>query len=256
MKVLIIEDEHRAAERLKRMILAHDGDIEILSILDSIDKSVEWLNSNPHPDLIFLDIHISDGLSFDIFKQVDIDSSIVFTTAYDKYALKAFEMNSIDYLLKPIDKDKLKKSIDKYHNFKNTFSSDNSAVDINKLIASISEVTKDHKSRFLINKGDAFEIVNINDIAYFYAEEKVTFILTKDKKRHMIDDSLDNLINELNPKVFHRINRQVIVAIDSISKINNYFNYKLILDLKPKVDNLNTIISRAKVKEFKEWVKG
>ncbi len=256
MNVIIIEDENRAAERLKSMILEIDSGIEVLAILDSIDSTVNWLKNNPQPDLIFLDIHLSDGLSFNIFQQVQIDTAIIFTTAYDEYALKAFEINSIDYLLKPIDATKLKASIDKFNRLKSAYSSKSTNIDIDKLLGSISGSQKSYKSRFLINKGDSLEIVKIDDIAYFYSEDKVTFIRTKDKKRYMIDESLDTLAEKLNPKRFYRINRQMIVFIDSISKISNFFNYKLILELNPEAVNLNTVISRAKVKEFKEWVKG
>jgi len=256
MRVLIIEDEQRAADRLKKMILAIDSSIEIISILDSIDSSVEWLKTNTHPELIFLDIHLSDGLSFNIFKQVEINCPIIFTTAFDQYALKAFEINSIDYLLKPINKDKLKFSLDKFHSIKNSFISSNNEIDLEKILSSISKKSKSYKSRFLVSKSDSLIIINVNEIAYFYSEDKVSFIMTKNKKRYILDDSLDTLISELDPKLFYRINRQIIVSIDSITKINSFFNYKLKLDLIPNIENLNTVISRAKVKEFKDWVKG
>jgi len=254
MNVLIIEDEIRAAKRLKNLITSIEENINVLSILDGIDNSVQWFRNNPHPDLLFLDIQLSDGLSFNIFKQVNVNCPVVFTTAYDEYALKAFELNSIDYLLKPINIEKLKKSIDKYHKLKQNFISGNFNPDLNKILSNLSMNSKVYKSRFLINKPDSLVLVNTSDIAYFYAEEKVTFIITKDNKRHILDDSLDKTIIDLDPSQFYRINRQVIVSINCISKINNYFNYKLKLDLTPKRDNLNTVISRAKVKEFKEWV--
>jgi len=254
LKVLIIEDEQRAAERLKKMVLSIDSSIEVLKILDSIDNSVDWLKNNIHPDLIFLDIHLSDGLSFNIFKQITINCPIIFTTAFDQYALKAFEINSIDYLLKPIDKNKLEVSIEKYHSIKNSFTSETN-IDLQKLLSSISNKTNTFRSRFLINKNDSLLIINIREIAYFYSEDKVSFIMTKDKKRYMFDESLDTIINELDPSIFHRINRQIIVSIDSIVKINNFFNYKLKLELNPNAEHLNTVISRAKVKEFKEWLR-
>ncbi len=254
MKVLIIEDEIRAANRLKNLITGIDSSIEVLSILDSIDNSVTWLKNNPHPDLLFLDIQLSDGLSFNIFKQVNVNCPIIFTTAYDEYALRAFEINSIDYLLKPIEIGKLKKSINKYYKLKSNFLNDGFNTEFNKILSNLSLKSNIYKSRFLIKKPDSLLVINTGEIAYFYAENKVTFIITKDNKRYMVDDSLDKIVLELDPSLFYRINRQIIISVNSISKINNYFNYKLKLDLYPKRDNLNTVISRAKVKEFKEWI--
>jgi len=253
MKILIIEDEQRAAERLKTLLNEINQNFEVISIMDSIDDSVRWFQSNPHPDLILLDIQLSDGLSFNIFKQVKIKSPIIFTTAYDEYALRAFELNSIDYLLKPIAIDKLKNSIKKYQNLKNDFWQNNN-VDFNKILSNISLNSKVYKTRFLINKSDSLQIVGIDEIAYFYSEDKVTFIITKGKKRYIIDDSLDKIGEEIDPSLFFRINRQILLSIDAISKINNHFNYKLKLVLSPEREELNTVISRAKVREFKDWV--
>ena len=187
-------------------------------------------------------------------QHLDVNPTIIFTTAYDEYALKAFEINSIDYLLKPIDIEKLKISIEKYHNLKNIFPTSNLNIDFNKFLADFSINSKTYKSRFLINKGDSLLIVEIDKIAYFYSEDKATFIITKDNQKYITNDSLDNVINTIDPSVFFRINRQFIISINSIAKISNYFNYKLKLDLIPETKNDNTIVSRTKVKEFKEWL--
>jgi DNA-binding LytR/AlgR family response regulator len=254
MNVLIIEDELLAAQLLEKQLINIDNNINIISTIDSIEKSVEWFKNNPHPDLIFLDIQLSDGLSFNIFNQVEVNSPVIFTTAYDQYALKAFEINSIDYLLKPIDIESLRTSLKKYNKLNPNNSDSNFNIDFNKFLADFSINKKTYKSRFLINKGDSLQIVDINKIAYFYSEQKATFIITKDNKKYISNDSLDSIINNVDPSIFYRINRQFIVSINSIGKISNYFNYKLKLDLIPKTDNDNTVISRTKVKEFKEWL--
>lgn len=253
MDVLIIEDEQAAAELLKKLLFSFDKSINIISVIDSIEKSVEWLNVNSHPDLIFLDIQLSDGLSFNIFKQVEVNCPIIFTTAYDQYALNAFEINSIDYLLKPISLEKLEKSILKFEKIQKSYSKAINA-DMNRLLAKLSISQNSFKTRFLVNKSDHSFIVEVNEIAYFISDQKVVFAVTKDKQKHMLNEVLDSIAGNVDPSMFFRINRQMIVSIDSIKKINNYFNYKLKLELFPPMNDDNTIVSRAKVKEFKEWV--
>lgn len=252
MKVLIIEDEKRAAQRLVNLIEETDKNIVVLDILESIEESVNWLTANTQPDLIFLDIHLSDGLSFSIFNKVNISSPIVFTTAYDEYSLKAFDLNSIDYLLKPIDKTKLERSLTKWKNFHRSTVNQNN--DLKTLLETIKSKNKIFKTRFLISKADSFLIVPTDEIAYFYSEEKLSFIKTHNNMRHMLDESLDTIYDSLDPSIFFRINRQIIISINSIKAIHNYFNYKLKLDITPPTENLNTVISRLKVSEFKEWV--
>lgn len=252
MKVLIIEDEKRAAQRLVNLIEETDKNIVVLDILESIEESVNWLTANTQPDLIFLDIHLSDGLSFSIFNKVNISSPIVFTTAYDEYSLKAFDLNSIDYLLKPIDKTKLERSLTKWKNFHRSTVNQNN--DLKTLLETIKSKNKIYKTRFLISKADSFVIVPTEEIAYFYSEEKLSFIKTHNNMRHMLDESLDTIYDSLDPSIFFRINRQIIISINSIKAIHNYFNYKLKLDITPPTENLNTVISRLKVSEFKEWV--
>lgn len=252
MQVLIIEDEKRAAQRLVNLIAETDNTIKILDILQSVEESVNWFSENKQPDLIFLDIHLSDGLSFNIFNKVDILSPIIFTTAYDEYSLKAFELNSIDYLLKPIDKVKLERSLTKWKNFNRSSEGQNQELKI--LLETIKSKNKIYKARFLISKADSLVIVPTDDIAYFYSEEKLSFLKTHNNARHVLDESLDTISTSIDPEKFFRINRQMIISINSIKSIHNYFNYKLKLDIIPHTEDLNTVISRLKVSEFKEWV--
>ncbi len=252
MKVLIIEDEKRAAQRLVNLIAETDKNIVVLDVLESIEESINWLSANPQPDLIFLDIHLSDGLSFRIFDRVNISSPIIFTTAYDEYSLKAFDLNSIDYLLKPIDKSKLERSLTKWKNFHSSVHDQNN--ELKTLLETIKTRNKIFKTRFLISKADSFVIVPTDEIAYFYSEEKLSFLKTHNNLRHVLDESLDTISDSLDPAKFFRINRQMIISINSIKAIHNYFNYKLKLDITPPTENLNTVISRLKVSDFKEWV--
>ena len=251
MKILIIEDEENAAKRLIKLINNSIDNAEILAVLDSVEESIKWFNNNTHPELIFLDIQLSDGLSFNIFKQVNINTSIIFTTAFDEYTLKAFELNSIDYLLKPINEDKLSKSLIKYNTLKEQFSN-TSNIDSAKLIE-ILTTKKSFKTRFLVNKGDSLEIVDINNIAYFYSQDKYVNIVTKNNKNYLINDSLEKIEQDIEPELMYRINRQFLISVESIEKIHNHFNYKLKLDLNPKPE-LDAIVSRTKVSSFKGWV--
>ena len=253
IKALIVEDEELAAERLQKLIKDVDPKIEILSIIDSVESTINWLQNNPPPDLLFLDIQLADGRSFEIFEHIKVQSPVIFTTAYDEYAIKAFELNSIDYLLKPIKIEGLKKSIDKYKKIKEYFSESDLQNKVYNLLSSIKNEDKTYKNRFLINKGDTLIPVSTNEIAYFYAEDKVNFIVTFDEKKYFINYSLDTLQEMLDPKLFQRVNRQFILSINSIKKVHNYFNYKLKIEVNPLIDK-DIIISRANVVEFKKWM--
>lgn len=255
MHVLIIEDELRAAERLEKLIQQIDPEIRVLAKLESVEESIQWFRTNEQPELIFLDIHLSDGLSFNIFTEVELSCPVIFTTAYDEYALRAFDLNSIDYLLKPIDKTKLEKSIAKYNKWIKTEIKSGLNSDLKILLNSIKTHSGVFRSRFLISKNDAFVIIQAVDIAYFYSEDKLTFIKTKENKRYILDESLDGVMESLDPKHFFRINRQLIISVHSIKSIESYFNYKLKLEVDPPAPHLNTVISRSKTLEFKEWVK-
>ena len=253
MKALIIEDELHAAQRLINLLKETGRQIEILETLDSIESSIKWLKENDDPDVIFLDIQLADGLSFAIFDQVDVKSPVIFATAYDEYAIKAFEINSIDYLLKPIKLERLEASLAKLEKLKPNLSSHQITAQLQNMIIDYHEKNKTYRSRFLVSKADSMIPIATEDIAYLYTEDKVVFLITRDNRRYMLNYSLDQLEKQLNPVSFFRVNRQFIIAMRSIHKIHNYFNYKLKIELAP-VSEQEVIVSRQKVAEFKEWL--
>jgi len=254
MNTLIIEDEQLAANRLIKLIKAIDGNVNIIDVIDSVELSIEWFQKNKHPDLIFLDIQLSDGLSFNIFKKVEVNSPVIFTTAFDEFALKAFELNSVDYLLKPIDEFKLAQSIKKYKKVRSGFTKNEINFDAKKLLEALQKSEPEYKTRFLVNKGSSLIVVDIENIAYFFTEDKLVFITTNDNKKYSINTTLDKLEKELEPRKFYRANRQYLISVKSIKEIHNYFNYKLKLELNPKPVSEDIIISKSKVSDFKGWI--
>ena len=253
LKILIIEDEEKAAERLISLIKQIDENITILSIIESVEDAIKWFENNDDVDLIFLDIQLSDGMSFNIFEKVEVNTSIIFTTAFDEFALKAFELNSIDYLLKPIDPEKLKQSIFKFKKVSKNHTKNELNFDAQKLLEALKSQKKKTKTRFLVNKRDNLIVIDINQISYFYTEDKAVFITTFDNNKYIINNTLDNLEKEIEENLFYRINRQFFVSVKSIEKIINHFNYKLKLELHPKT-NTEIIISKSKSKDFKNWL--
>jgi two-component system response regulator LytT len=251
MNVLIVEDEAPASRRLQQLIKETDSSLHIMSTVDSIDLAVKWLNSNPAPDIIFMDIQLADGLSFEIFNRANITSPVIFTTAYDEYALKAFKVNSIDYLLKPIEKEDLFRSIEKLKSLKKQFISKGS-IPIQSLLETL-KLNKNYKSRFLVKIGEKLVSISIDSIAYFISEDKLTFLVTNDNKKYPLDYSLDELDTMLDPKFFFRLNRQCLTKINSIQSIHNYFNGKLKLFLTPPTAK-EMIVSREKSSHFKQWL--
>lgn len=249
MNVLIIEDEERAYKNLKHILLEIDPTINILSWLQSVEQSIAWFNSNNTPDLIFLDIQLSDDLSFKIFETVEVSCPIIFTTAFDEFAIKAFELNSIDYLLKPINQKNIETSLAKFN--ARTKSNSNP---YDKLIADLKNISVSHnyKERFLVNKGDELVIILTSEISYFYKDDD-TYIVLKNGNRYPIKFTLEHLIDLLNPVKFYRINRQIIVSIDAISKIKLWFKGKLKLHLNPKFDG-EVLVSREKSSAFRNWM--
>lgn len=249
MKTIIIEDEKFAAERLEKMIHEVDPGIRIIAKLGSVQDAVSWLNSNTC-DLIFLDIQLSDGLSFSIFDKISIKTPIIFTTAYDQYAIKAFELNSVSYLLKPIRKDELKEGLTKYKELKSAFS-----IDFENLLDGIQGKQNAYKKRFLIQVGEKLKKIETNDIAYFYALEKNVFIKTYQNKSIALDYTLDALEDILNPEQFFRTNRKYIVSMDAISEMIAYSRGRVKLNLNPPVeDELETIVSIERSPKFKKWM--
>ena len=250
MKVIIIEDEKPSARRLKRMLEAIDITAE--TMLHSVEESIQWFNNNPHPDVIFLDIQLSDGLSFEIFEQVEVKSAIIFTTAYDEYALQAFKLNSIDYLLKPIDDEDLETAVTKYKTRlpqKTNIALD--FEDIKKLL--INPIDRVYKKRFSVKVGQHIKLVNIDEIECFYSENKGTYLYTTEGRNYLLDTTLEALENELEPDTFFRINRKFFININAIKDIISYTNSRLQI----KLNNYNedeVIVARERVKDFKEWL--
>jgi two-component system, LytTR family, response regulator LytT len=255
MKALIIEDEDLAAQRLIRMLKEIQPDMELFGPLDSIDATLKHLQENNQYDLLILDIQLADGKSFSIFTKIKIQTPIIFTTAYDEYAIKAFELNSIDYLLKPIKKEKLASSLEKYNTLKEYYKQ-NPFNEFTNLIKNLTLGKQQlYKTRFLVNGGNSLIPVMTDQIAYFFADDKVVFMVTKENKRFLINHTIEDLEEKLNPQEFYRVNRQFIVSISSIIKIHNYFNYKLKLDVTPN-SNIEIIVSKARVGNFKDWMNG
>jgi len=249
-RILIIEDEQPAARRLKKLVNALDDSIEIIDVIDSVEDAVAWFKNYDEPDLAFFDIQLADGLSFSIFEQVEIKCPVIFTTAYDQYAIKAFKVNSIDYLLKPIDPAELDNAWQKYQSLDKE-----SSPDLAKMVAAFQSMNqkKTYKERFLIKKGDGYKYLTVKEIAYFLSDGGLTFLIDKNGKRFIVDDKLDALENSLDPRQFYRINRKFIIGENAVSKISNYFNSRLKLELSPKSEE-EVIVARDRVSSFKGWL--
>ncbi len=250
MNVIIIEDEAPAARRLNRMLAKLD--VKVGTMLHSVSEAVAWFQNNVHPDLIFLDIQLSDGLSFEIFEQVDIKSAIIFTTAFDEYALQAFKLNSIDYLLKPIDEEELGFAVKKYKEFKPVAQQVQiNFDDIRKLL--INPLDREYKKRFTVRVGQHLKIINAEDIACFYSENKGTYAATSDGRNYLLDTTLEHLETELEPKSFFRVSRKFYINIKHIGDIISYTNSRLQVKLN-NFKEQEIIVSRERVNDFKLWL--
>ncbi|AXT60313.1 DNA-binding response regulator [Aquimarina sp. AD10] len=250
MNVIIIEDEKPAARRLNRML--GDLNINVHTMLHSVQEAITWFNTNKHPDLIFLDIQLSDGLSFEIFDVISIKSSIIFTTAYDEYALKAFKLNSIDYLLKPIDDEELEAAVIKYK--EQTPQKQQIQVDfedIKKLL--VNPMDRTYKRRFTARVGQHLKIFSVEDIECFYSENKGTYLHTNDNRNYLIDTTLEALDEELNPQQFFRVSRKFYININAIKDIISYTNSRLQIKLN-SFNEQEVIVARERVKDFKAWL--
>lgn len=250
MKVLIIEDEQISAHILHDILSAQFPEIDILASLHSIAGVVEWFEQHDDPDLIFMDIELLDGISFDLFKLIDIKVPIIFTTAFDQYALKAFKVNSLDYILKPIDPVELKAAIDKYKDLQGVKVNYGQSL-IQELVKSLSK--PNYRERFMVKSGQNLGYVHTNDLLYAFAEEGLVFLVSKDGKKYNIDHKIEELQNLLDPKDFFRVNRKFIVNINAIQKIYTWFNSRLKLDLV-RGDGHEVIVSRERVADFKNWL--
>lgn len=247
MKAIIIEDESIAAQALSLLINEIAPDIEIIAILQSIEESVEWFQKHNMPSLVLMDIHLADGSSFAIFEEVKITCPIIFTTAYDEYALKAFEVNSIDYLLKPINKNDLERSIKKFRKF-----TENQTYNINNLLSQINQGRSEHKSYFLVSERDKLIPLAVENIAYIYIDLKNVKAITHEGKTFYLNQTLDEIMGQLNQRLFFRANRQYIIAHQAIKDISIWFGNKLSVNLKlPAHEKI--IISKNRVGEFKTW---
>ncbi|TVP42990.1 MAG: DNA-binding response regulator [Mongoliibacter sp.] len=250
MKILIIEDEGPAFRRLENLILEQMPEAKIVGNPDAVESAIDWFKKNPHPDLIFCDIQLADGLSFEIFEKVAVQCPIIFTTAFDQYAIKAFKLNSVDYLLKPIDPKELRAAINKYRQMKIGMQ-----VDISELKSLLQKENKEYKSRFMVKFGEKIQSVQTSETAFFFSEEKVTFLQTRSGRKYILDYTLDQLESMLDPKQFFRLNRKYIASFESITEIHTYSNSRLKIKLSDCGDN-DILVSREKVGALKEWLDG
>jgi DNA-binding LytR/AlgR family response regulator len=250
MKVIIIEDETPAAKQLTKLLLAISDEIEIIKQLDSVSSAVQYFQSAPAADLIFMDIQLADGLSFDIFSQVQIKTPVIFTTAFDQYTLKAFKVNSIDYLLKPIDESGLKLAVEKYQELYHKKNPDFSEK-LMKLLADMN--TAKYKERLLVKRGQQLSYIKTEAIAFCYADGKLCFAVDFNNNKHLLDLNLSQLEEQLQPSKFYRINRHLLVNIDAIKKVHTWLGGRLKLEISPATD-AETVVSRERVNGFKEWL--
>lgn len=248
MNVLIIEDENLASSKLESMLKSIEPKINILAKLESVLDTINWLSEHEQPDLIFMDIQLDDGICFEIFDSIHVDTPIIFTTAYDSFAIKAFQVNSVDYLLKPIEAEKLEKALGK---FKTIFDKRNFQHE--KLNLLIDQMVNNYKTRFFVKIGNHFHSISVTEIQCFFVQERAVFIRTVGGKKYDLDYSLDQLQKLVDPNTFFRINRNYLIHIDSIQDIYSYSSNRLGVNLK-MMDHLHMIVSREKVSEFKKWL--
>lgn len=252
MTILIIEDEPQAAARMQTLVKAHVAHAHILAVIDSVSEAVQWFREQPAPDLVFMDIQLADGVSFQIFEQVEVKAPIIFTTAYDEYALRAFKVNSIDYLLKPVDDEEMLRALDKYEQLKRSV-----ATPGNSLMDSMQKVMqmlgKKYKERFIIRAGEHLKTIEVAQILFFFSLEKVTFAQTTDGRKQVIDFTLEQLEEMIDPQRFFRINRKYIVSVDAIQDMFSYTNARLKVTLRSCEDS-DIIVARERVQDFRHWL--
>jgi DNA-binding LytR/AlgR family response regulator len=257
MKILIIEDEELAIEKLSNTLRAVEQKPEIVGVTTSIESSVDWLTRHERPDVILMDIELSDGQSFEIFNQVEVSSPVIFTTSYDEYAIKAFKVNSIDYLLKPIEEEDLKAALDKYRRLQTAFAPGHTpAIEVRNLVQELKNQLKvrGYRSRFLVRHGQQLISVEVNDIAYFFAEGRLSYFVTWNKRKYVVDYTLEEIEEMMDPQGFFRAARGYLVHINSVQQIHNFFNGKLKIELKPAAEKDDVVVSREKAGAFKEWM--
>ncbi len=250
MNVIIIEDEPLNAEHLTTLLKKIDSTIEVVGLADSVKKTIKLLSEQPNVDLLFVDIHLADGISFDIFSKMSVSTPVIFTTAYNEYAIKAFKVNSIDYLLKPIGIDDLRSAITKFENLNQaTFQK----INAEKIDTTFNIINKQFKNRFMVKMGDTISSIKTEDISYFIAEDGIVLLVIKTGKRYPVDYALDQLEQLIDMNLFFRINRKVLLHIECVKKVSSYFNsrYKITCDFLQDDDS---IVSRERVSDFKLWL--
>lgn len=247
MRVVVIEDEPLAAQALAALLARLRPATRLLASLGSVEEAVEWLRAQPAPDLLFCDIHLSDGNSFDIFRQVAVSAPVIFTTAYDAYAIQAFQVNSVDYLLKPLQAAEVERALLKYE-ARHPAALPTAVENVQRLVQATP------RSRFLVKHGPALRAVPVDDVAYFLAEEGVVFLVTHPGKRFLLSDTLDQLESQLDARRFFRINRQVILSIGAVQEIRPYFKGRLVLQVAPPVAEETLVVSAGRAPAFKQWL--
>lgn len=251
MTIIIIEDEPQAAMRLETLVKELVPFAQVMDKIDSVKRAVHWFRNNPTPDLALMDIQLADGISFQIFEQCAIVCPVIFTTAYDEYALRAFKVNSIDYILKPVDKGDLQAALQKLEALKS------SADGTRRLIANLGEVvqrlSRKHKERFVVKVGEHLRTIEVKDILYFHSQDKATFCHTSDNRSHVLDFTLEQLEEMVDPLTYFRVNRKYFVRAEAILDIVSYTNSRLKLKLKDSTDQ-DVIVARERVQEFKQWL--
>jgi len=252
MKILIVEDEELAVKKLQKTLAAIDASAEVIGTTDSIKSTVEWLQDNPSPDLVLMDIELSDGQSFEIFNLAEVRCPVIFTTSYDEFALKAFKVNSVDYLLKPVQKEELEAALNKFRKLKEDSKPD---VNLDVLVKQLQQKLqpKEYRKRFLVKHAQKLVSIDVEEISYFYSDGRLNFFKTADNKKFVVDYTMDELEDMLDPDKYFRISRSFYVSINAIDKIDDYFGNRLILALKPAVDK-EALVSREKVTDFKKWM--
>ena len=257
MKILIVEDEELAVKKIQKTLASVEPNADVVAVTDSILSTVNWLGENDAPDLILMDIELSDGQSFEIFNQAKITSPVIFTTSYDEYALKAFKVNSIDYLLKPIQKEDLEAALKKLKQVKEMYKAGEPKNDasIDNLVKELQQKLqpKQYRKRFLVKHAQKLVSIEVDDIAYFFSDGRLNFFKTFDNKKFVVDYTMDELEDMLDPLKYFRISRSFYISVNSVDQIHDYFGNRLMLTLKPAVDK-ESIVSREKVTDFKKWM--
>ena len=248
MNAIIIEDEKLSAEHLSNLLKRVDASINVIATFDSVKKSVSEFHKGIKADVVFVDVHLADGLSFEIFQKIQIDTPVIFTTAFDEYAIKAFKLNSVDYLLKPIGAEDLRVAIDKLKKFTQSHASI-----VQDIANAYQNLNKQYKSRFMVKMGDSIVSVKTEDVLHFIAEDGITLLVTANAKRYPVDYTLDQLTELVSPEQFFRINRKVLISINAVQKVSSYFNSRLKIN-SDLLDDESAIVSRERVTEFKAWL--